>query len=100
MAGQSGKRDSYLGGAGLLAAAAYLCLTGLTPVEDRLKNKKIKYSVRISGRFLQRFSYFNSRSTRRDTRSASPIFARSGTRKGNTQKARAPSRPMGPTVRL
>ena len=42
MAGQSGKRDSYLGGAGLLAAAAYLCVKGLKAVEERLKKKKTK----------------------------------------------------------
>lgn len=42
MGRQGGKRDSYLGGAGLLAAAAYLCVKGLKAVEERLKKKKAK----------------------------------------------------------
>lgn len=39
MARQEKKRDSYLGGASLLAAAAYLCVKGLQAVEKQLKRK-------------------------------------------------------------
>lgn len=40
MADRNRKRDSFTAGAGLLAAAVYVCVQGLKRVERRLAEKK------------------------------------------------------------